>query len=108
MELATAEDTAGVTIARLQDPEKPQLKLLGALSWVHARRSNPKLTYAAFMETADMVELIEFAFPSEEEDPEDPGPVEEGGDPFPGGPDDPGAEGTEQGAVLSADGDSPE
>lgn len=48
-ESAMAERKAGQSIATIGNENFPQVGLIGALGWVLARRTDPRLTYEAYM-----------------------------------------------------------
>ena len=50
-EMSIAERAAGLAVTTLEDPNFPKVDLLGALAWVHAKRSEPTLTFKAYMES---------------------------------------------------------
>lgn len=103
IEEATAEEAAGMPITALED-DGPKIRILGALAWVHKRRSEPELTFETFMKTHKTGDIIRYLF-GDDEDADESGEVEEVGDPFPV---DAGAEGERpgdaEGAVRAGDG----
>lgn len=50
-ETAMAERKAAQSITTLGNDSFPQVGLLGALGWVQARRTDPRLTYERYMES---------------------------------------------------------
>lgn len=57
-EVSIAERKAGLAITSLEDPTLPKVDLLGALAWVHAKRSEPLLTFPAFMERSTLSTIL--------------------------------------------------
>lgn len=71
-EMSIAERTAGLSIATLEDPNFPKIDILGALAWVHAKRSEPTLTFKAFMESHTLDQITEvLGLEDDEDDPKD-------------------------------------
>jgi len=56
-ESAMAERKAGQSIATLGNEAFPQVALIGALGWVLARRSDPRLTFEAYMSSRKLSEI---------------------------------------------------
>jgi hypothetical protein len=69
-ETALAEKTAGQSITTLGNENHPQVGLLGALGWVFARRGNPRLKYAEYMEQNTVAQITASLFPGDEEEDE--------------------------------------
>jgi hypothetical protein len=56
-ETALAEKQAGQSIVTLGNLGYPQTALLGALGWVLHRRTDPRMTFAAYMEGRTLTEI---------------------------------------------------
>ncbi len=58
-EMSMAEQTAGLSVATLEDPNFPKVDLLGALGWVNAKRAEPTLTFRAYMESRTLTQITD-------------------------------------------------
>lgn len=58
-EMAIAERTAGLSIATLEDPNFPKVNILGALGWVHAKRSDQNLKFEDYMNAHTLEQITE-------------------------------------------------
>lgn len=56
-ETAAAERQAAQSVTTLGNERFPQAGLVGALGWVLARRRDPRLTYASYMETRTLGDI---------------------------------------------------
>jgi hypothetical protein len=117
LEEAEAEKVSGIPITNLEDEERAKVSLLGALAWVHRKRSEPTLKFETYMKGTRTREIANYLFGSDEEDAAaaaekaaaeaaeaGEGDDAEGGlavvvDPFPSGVAAVGAEGESGGAV---------
>lgn len=103
-EVMQAERACGVAFEKLGDTESEtpgRTALLGALAWVHKKRSEPTLTFDAYMKSVKFDEPADYLFPPEEDGEGAGFPVAVGPD---GGADGAGVEpGDGEGPVLSGD-----
>lgn len=110
LEEASAEEVARQAITVLQDDEAPKVRMMCALAWVHKRRTDPKLTFDAYLKTARFRDALDYLLGSDDEADDDTDSEDGDADPFPGGPGTGGAEAAPagpadaEGAVLSGDG----
>jgi hypothetical protein len=58
-ETAMAERKAGQSITSLGNENLPKANLLGALGWVLARRTDPKVTFEQYMNSHTLVQIGE-------------------------------------------------
>lgn len=96
-EESMAERAAGVSLASLEDENAPKVGLLGALAWAHLKRTEPTLSYDAYMKRTKTDEITAYLFADLDEDaafPDVDGPADGAG----------GAEGE----LLPGDGDRSE
>lgn len=68
LEEAEAEKVSGIPITNLEEEERPKVALLGALAWVHAKRTDPKLKYTDYMTSRRTRDIANYLFGSDEED----------------------------------------
>lgn len=72
-EMSIAERTAGLSVATLEDPNFPKIDILGALAWVHEKRSQPTLTFKAFMESHTLGQISDLLGLEDDDDSESEG-----------------------------------
>lgn len=73
-ESAMAERQAAQSIATLGNENFPQVGLIGALGWVLARRSDPRLKYDTYMTTHKLSEITaELGLGDDDDDEDDEG-----------------------------------
>ncbi|MBT56591.1 MAG: hypothetical protein CMF72_24725 [Mameliella sp.] len=102
-ESSVAERTAGMSLASLDDKNAPKVALLGALAWVHVKRTEPGLKYEEYMKRVTANEVADYLFGGDvDEDSSEAGFLDGDG----GGAAD--GAGADEGAVLSGDGDRAE
>lgn len=70
-EMSIAERASNLSIATLEDPEYPKIDLLAALGWVHAKRSEPTLTYLAYKDSRTLKQITEQLEIEEDDESED-------------------------------------
>jgi hypothetical protein len=71
-ETAMAERKAGQSISTLADPNAPKVALMGALGWMLRRRTEPRLTYDAYMSSRTYLQIVEeLNMGADDEDDED-------------------------------------
>lgn len=58
-EMSIAERAAGLSVATLEDPDYPKVDLLAALGWVHAKRSEPTLSFRDYKESRTLKDITE-------------------------------------------------
>lgn len=92
-EESMAERTAGMSLASLEDKDAPKVGLLGALAWVHHKRTEPTLAFETFMKRTSSEEIATYLFFEPV--------VDEAGFPDPAGP--ARGAGDDEGAVLPGD-----
>lgn len=56
-EMEMAERHAGQSLATLGEERFPQVKLLGSLGWVLHRRTDPKMTFDAYMSSRKLKDI---------------------------------------------------
>lgn len=61
LEEAEAEQVSGASILSLET-DQPVAKLLGALAWVHKRRTDPKLKYGDYLKSARTKDNVAYLF----------------------------------------------
>lgn len=76
-EITQAERACGIAYETLATRKEPgdftpgRTALLGALAWVHSKRSEPTLTYEEYMRRVRPEEITEYLFPDLADEPED-------------------------------------
>lgn len=75
-ETAMAERKAAQSITTLGNDAFPQVGLIGALGWVMARRTDPRLTYERYMDTHKLADITRELGLSDAEAEAEPGEAE--------------------------------